>query len=680
MSWRNLRSISSDPLSNFLSKLSQDQILRESQEESAIGGNLEEDRFKGVITHSILEIRSLPQPFVSKIPVNRVFLTPLEPDWNRCRFWCKFDSGADTMTDYSYFGNEIKNVGYMLPVPISSPSYDEGIVGGQIAMQYNNTDSMPKSARVQFGSEVAYTRVNDNTNIRLSSYLDGTLPGYDGFSISMLVRTLQVYMDTNAAGSEAYHRRFCYKIDNTTNTYAYEVRSEDDGTLVIIFRKAGTDYCFYVDNFFPLSPGADFRESDFKSADFRTRNPVTGVTYDTPLSNVDNIWYRIDIIFKFSDNTLIVRKDGVAQTVVSTSGLANWPADPVTHTKDLMINAGRFGTVAADGILRPIGVGINEWADFRIYGGQLTSSESTHLFTNKYTIADIAFGCVALSGYTPQSAPGAQQPDLTRDPFGVIRMFPTKAGGNEWFSVSWSNGQSRTIESPPILCSPDVYDGQFFVNRSGSPKVTIQGNGITKVDTASGTGSPRMTVLTNAWKNVESTVYMRCPTLALSGMELTIRAKTNHYCVQENEDDPLLFGGYNFTVDYTNQRVNLRREISHITGYSDRQAIVNQTLPANQWIGIKCILYNTTDGKVKLEMYRDDTNGLNGGTWTKITEAVDDGTWGGPGVGTPPVRSASQGSAIRADIGVFGGYIEIKNWSIREINHPLMDPEIDEED
>jgi hypothetical protein len=139
-----------------------------------------------------------------------------------------------------------------------------------------------------------------------------------------------------------------------------------------------------------------------------------------------------------------------------------------------------------------------------------------------------------------------------------------------------------------------------------------------------------------------------------------------------------MFGGYNFTTDYTNQRVNLRRERSHNIGYSDRQAIVGQTLPANTWLGFKCILYNLPDGNVKLEYYKDVTDGLNGGAWIKVTEKIDNGTWGGAGGGQPIFTDYMAGSAIRTDIGVNAGFLELKRWSIREIEHPNAISEDDE--
>jgi hypothetical protein len=673
MSWRNLRSISSDPLSNFLSKLAQDQIMREAQNDSSVAENLEEDKFIGKHTHSICEIRDIGKPFANLIPVSRTFLMPLEPDRNRLRLWVEFNSGADTQYDYSLWDNVIENKGYMLPVPITSPTYDEGIVGGQLALMYNNIDGLPKGARAQFGSEVAYTKVKDNPNIRLSSYLDGTITGADGFTISMLVRPMQLYNDTDINGTEGWNRRLCMKIDDSVLTYAYEVRITPQGSLVVVFRRSGVDYEYAVSGLFPMTAGADYNPFDFNQFDYRTKDPVTGVIYDTPNTHTQNYWVRLDIIYVFADNSVIVRKDGVAQTVTSFPGAANWTNNPTTHTKDLMINGGIFAGNSAD---RPLGVGITEWADFRIYAGQLTLAESEHLYENKYTISDIDFGCPAIMSYTSQSTAAVTVPNPLLDPFGITKLFPTKNHGNEWYSFTWGNGINRVIQNPPTHEGlSDPYDSQLFVDNIGDPKITIPGDGTMKVEcTAALTGSPRVVVLSN-WKNVEVTLYQRCPTISISGLECEIRAKTNHYVVQEDDDQ--LFGGYIYYTDYTNQRVNLRREIAHAIGYSDRQGIVNQTLPANTWLGFKAILYNRNDGNIKMEYYMDTTGGVGGGNWIKVTEAVDNGTWTGSGGGTPIYKPQAKGSAIRTDINVNGGYVEYKWWSIREIDHPLAEVSVD---
>src|SRR3954449_7363473 len=51
-------------------------------------------------------------------------------------------------------------------------------------------------------------------------------------------------------------------------------------------------------------------------------------------------------------------------------------------------------------------------------------------------------------------------------------------------------------------------------------------------------------------------------------------------------------------------------------------------LPFNKWIGMKFLIYNVSGNRaVKMEMYRDMTEGANGGIWEKIGELIDAGGW-----------------------------------------------------
>ena len=113
------------------------------------------------------------------------------------------------------------------------------------------------------------------------------------------------------------------------------------------------------------------------------------------------------------------------------------------------------------------------------------------------------------------------------------------------------------------------------------------------------------------------------------------------------------------------------KELKHPDGESrERYAIwEGKPLPHGQWIGMKFVVYNIDeDQHVKLELYRDLSEGVNGGDWEKIGETIDKGGWAAAHDGEYPSDFILEG----------GGVVHLKNevevsdprykhFSIREI-------------
>jgi hypothetical protein len=229
-------------------------------------------------------------------------------------------------------------------------------------------------------------------------------------------------------------------------------------------------------------------------------------------------------------------------------------------------------------------------------------------------------------------------PDLlaTKDRFGIARLYPTSPGGIEW-SSKWDNGEARTIGN-----AIDPLD-DWFDTAHGDGTYAIDGKGTL---TASG-DVVRMYVHDPAkvreWsENLEITMYVKriSETRIVSYSGLQVFARTNHGTNADENVNLCDDRGYGGLVNIDGEWL-FEKEIAHHldNGYAD---VAGQRpsgeLSKDTWVGFKYVLRNMDGGtKVKLELYRDTTGGVNGGNWQKVTEFVDNGK--NFGVGNEPCKS-----------------------------------------
>lgn len=212
------------------------------------------------------------------------------------------------------------------------------------------------------------------------------------------------------------------------------------------------------------------------------------------------------------------------------------------------------------------------------------------------------------------------------DKFGIREIYNLSIDGREWYS-NWDNNHARTWDDS----SNDPYDHEFITQYKGVGSWKTDGHGILKISGH----TPRMYIIDPAqlksWHNVEITIYgMRVSDDDVAYAGIMAYARTNHM-IDTNECDTRGYAG-RFTID---GRIDFEKEIAHhaSNGYVQKATkhYWSEGMPKNIWIGYKFVIYDMKDGNIKLELWMDTTDGLNGGNWIKIDEFIDNGNNFGKG-------------------------------------------------
>jgi len=144
---------------------------------------------------------------------------------------------------------------------------------------------------------------------------------------------------------------------------------------------------------------------------------------------------------------------------------------------------------------------------------------------------------------------------------------------------------------------------------------------------------------------------------------------------------------YSFEIK-DNGTIQLRKEEAHLEttpdGYAVSQISDTDSAPYNQWIGMKLVCQKQ-GSNMKVEGWRDMSDGASGGNWIKMIEILDDGTnWKLPSGAVSAFNALPTGSGNCVKISpidrildmpgsacglrVDNTKVNFKKFSIREIN------------
>ena len=224
---------------------------------------------------------------------------------------------------------------------------------------------------------------------------------------------------------------------------------------------------------------------------------------------------------------------------------------------------------------------------------------------------------------------------MTVDKFGIKQLYPSV--GREWFSNwtaprSWtSKGWGHEVESR------DPLDAETFLycpkEDAGFPNSASAAAGILTLNGA----SLRFLVKKpgSTWKNVEVTTYsskVKKYGTGHSDSVVNISGPSNHDLAYLCN----LTGYAYYAAVNSEGKEELLKELLHITGsnpdgYSTQKYVVspnhfNNVFPIGKWIGYK-LLVQGSGQNMRMRLYRDETDGLNGGNWKILKDITDRGDW-----------------------------------------------------
>ncbi len=256
---------------------------------------------------------------------------------------------------------------------------------------------------------------------------------------------------------------------------------------------------------------------------------------------------------------------------------------------------------------------------------------------------------------------------LVRDKFGIEMLYPTKAGGEEWYmnmadpmSDLRFNPQDRITRNADGSWKIKSDQVRMYVSTSNgyNPNQITSDSGQSKVAARGFMGTPQ------DWRDVEITGYVKLNEFSENDNFVWYTRGGKH-----TESDPCQGSSYKGNLFYHGE-TQFAKEQWHVS-YAKSPTIMATNRLDGKWVGFKFAMYNfvTSDGKsaVKLENWID-TN-ADGKNWQKVYEGADAGKWGRAGTeckvnADQVIRWGGPLATFRWD---FAPDVDFRDLSVREI-------------
>jgi F5/8 type C domain len=305
-----------------------------------------------------------------------------------------------------------------------------------------------------------------------------------------------------------------------------------------------------------------------------------------------------------------------------------------------------------------------------------TKSSGTTLGSEKYSIplTNARYVKVTVNGNTVNKAASITELDIfsSSDSFGIIKLYPTKSGGEQWF-MDMNNplGDSRFNPQNTITKNPD---GSWKMKSTKVRMAVYTSTGYDQDDIPtldhSVIASKGYMLAPNDWRNFEMTQYVKVNT-SPNDDNLSPNGRGGRHT---GDGPPEGCEGSSMKGDvFFSGKVRFAKEQWHVSYVFTSLKSATGSIE-DKWVGVKFVVYNFQEnGKtvVKTQLWLDKNNN---GMFVKVDENVDRGGWGTEGTecGGAPDQRITWGGPITTFRWDTATDVDFKYLSVREISPPAQ--------